>query len=108
MITTVTWSKQDKIIKNNDTLKGHKLILTGSTVAVHRKESGPWMHGTIADHGNNTHNGISYKIRIRKTGTTVTRIARHVKTTPISSEQYLRDTCQNDNTYICRDDLYRH
>ena len=46
------------------------------------------MHGTIADHIYSNPNGRPYRTRIR-TGITVTRTTRNVKTTPIMTEQYL-------------------
>ena len=83
--------KQNKIIKDNNTLKGYTLLPTGSTVTVQRVDSWLWIHDRDTDHRNSDHNGRSYKIRIMKTGRVVKRTARQANTTPILPEQYLRD-----------------
>ena len=71
--------RQDKPVENNDTLKEHTLIPVGSTVAVQREYSRPWVDGTVT------------------------------VTTWLSADPYLRDhILKKSNTYICRDVLYRH
>ena len=49
--------RQDKIAKNNDTLKDHTLISIGSTVALQREDGRPQMHGMVMDHSNSDHHG---------------------------------------------------
>ena len=60
--------RQDNLIKNNDTPKQHTIIVSGSTGTVQREDSRPWMHGTIAEHGDERFNGYVYKICITKAG----------------------------------------
>ena len=50
-----------------------------------------WTHGTVVGIGNHNHNNRSYIIRFTKTGCIITRNSKHIKTTPITAEQYLRD-----------------
>ena len=51
------------------------------------EDGGPWTHGT----GNDNHFNKSYTIRVTKTGCIITRNSKHIKTTLITAEQYLRD-----------------
>ena len=46
--------KQGELVKNNDNLK---CIQIGSTVAVQKEDSRPWMHSTVTEEGNDKHNG---------------------------------------------------
>ena len=41
--------------------------------------------------GDHNHNNRFYTIKITKTGCIITRNKKHIKTTPITSEQFLRD-----------------
>ena len=76
-------------------------------VAVQREDRGPWKHGIITEHGDDEHNGRSYKISITKMQTVVTRTARYVKPTPISVEQYFRDQMSKHDQCQYLDDIYR-
>ena len=49
-------SRQETYIKNNDTCK-NSIFSTGSTVAVHREDGGPWMHEMIIEGNSNDHHG---------------------------------------------------
>ena len=75
--------RQDNLIKNNDTPKQHTIIVSGSTGTVQREDSRPWMHGTIAEHGDERFNGYVYKICITKAGRVVMRNVTHIRQTPI-------------------------
>ena len=67
------------------------------------------MHKTIIDHCDSDHSGRSYRIHIMKTGKVVTKIAGHIKTTPVLAEEYLREQIlKQSDKYICRNYLYRH
>ena len=48
--------RQCKLIKKNDTIKEHTITPTESTVTVQREDSGPWMHKTIIEHGDEEQN----------------------------------------------------
>ena len=60
-------------------------------MAVQCKDGRPLTHGTVVRHLSNYHDGRSYKIRVSKTGCIITRTDRHVKTTLIIAEEYLRN-----------------
>ena len=77
--------------KNYDTARNNDLLLIGSTVAVQQKDGETWTHRTIVGAGDHNHNNRSYTIRITRTGYIVTRNSKHIKTMPITTEQYLRD-----------------
>ena len=49
------------------------------------------MHGTIIGHKSEEHDRRRYKIRVTKTGCTITRTKKHVKDTPISADDCLRN-----------------
>ena len=53
--------------------------------------------GTVVGHGSGDHKRRSYKIIMTKTRHTITRMKRHVKTTPISAEDYLRKEMSKAN-----------
>ena len=90
--------------KNSDILNEHTVKPLGSTVADQTEDDGPWTHGLVTDHGDSDHNGRLYKMKILNTGRIVIRNTRHV-----SAQQYLRDHMSREHdTYICRNDLYRH
>ena len=100
--------RQDNIIEKNDTLMEHALVPVGSMVAIKREYSGPWIHNTTACCDENLYNGRSYRIRIMKIGRIVTRTTRHIMTTPISTEQYLRDHMSKQNyLHTSQDGTYR-
>ena len=46
--------RQAKIIKNNNTLKEHTLIPTGSTEGVQNEDGGPLTYGSVTEHGNSS------------------------------------------------------
>ena len=54
------------------------------------------MHGTVVGHGTEDHNGRSYKIRVTRIRCT-THTKRHMKATPISPEDYLRNEMSKAN-----------
>ena len=55
------------------------------------------MHGTIVEQGSDDHSGRSYKIQTTKVGFTITRTLSHVKDTPITAENYLRNKISKSN-----------
>ena len=59
--------------KETDTHINISLLPTGSTVVVKCKDKGPLMQGKIIGHGSENYNRICYKIRVTKTGCTITR-----------------------------------
>ena len=75
----------------------HTIIPKGSMVDVQREGGRPWMDRTIIKHGNEEHNGQSYKIHTTKICLIVMRNMRHILQTPISSEQYLQDQIAKNN-----------
>ena len=78
--------------KNYDTARNYDIFSIGSTVAVQQEYGGPWWtHGTIVGAGSHNHSNGSYTITITRIGHIVTRNSKHIKTTPITAEQYLRD-----------------
>ena len=66
-------------------------FLTGSTVLVQQEDGGSWIYGTVVGRGNHNHNNRSFTIRVTKTGFNTTGNSKHIKMTPITAEQYLRD-----------------
>ena len=70
--------RQSKLIKKNDTAKQHTTISAGSTVAVQREDSGPWVNRTITEHGDEEHTGWYSKICITKMGRIVTKNSQHI------------------------------
>ena len=82
--------KQPHLNKDIYTHKNIPFLPTGSTVAVQEEDDGLWKHGTIVGYEIENHNGRSYKIRVTMAQCTMTRTKRHVKTTLISAEDYLR------------------
>ena len=55
------------------------------------EDDGPWTHGTVVSRGDCIHNNRIMKISVTKTGHIITRNSKHIKTTSITGEQYLRD-----------------
>ena len=51
-------------------------------------------------------NGRPYKVRIMKTGKIVTGIGKHVQTTAIFAEQYLRDHISEKVAYLSAEMTY--
>ena len=82
-------NRQPQLNEDKDTCKEISFIPTGATVTVQRGDGRPWMHGTVAGHGTEVHNGRSFEIRVMKTKCTITRMKRHMKA--ISAEDYLRN-----------------
>ena len=80
--------KQNSMIY--DTVRNYGLFSIWSTEAVQWEDGRPWTHGTVDDRGNNNHNNRSFTIWIKK-GCLITRNSKHIKTTPITAEQYLWD-----------------
>ena len=58
------------------------------------------MHGTIPGPGSDDHNGRSYKIRMTKIGHTITRTRRHMKSIPITAEDYIHYQVKKTNKLI--------
>ena len=52
----------------------------------------------IVDKEDQRHNDQSYRICVTKTGKLIMRNCKHLKVTPIESEQYLRDQLSKDKT----------
>ena len=48
------------------------------------------MHGTVVRQGSYDHHERSYRMRVSKMGHISTRTNRHIKTTPIMLDEYLR------------------
>ena len=84
-------NRQAKNDKKYGTARNYDLFSVGSTVAVQQEKGGLWTHGTVVGRGDHNHNNRSYTIRVTKTGCIITRNSKHIKTTPITTEQYIRD-----------------
>ena len=86
--------------KKYDTARNYYLFSIGSIIVVQWQNGGLWTHGTVVGGGDHNHNNRSYTIRITKTGHIITRNSKHIKTTPITAEQYLRDqfTCHTKDS----------
>ena len=84
-------NRQAKNDRKYDTARNYDLFSIGSTVAVQQEDGGPCTHGTVVGRGNHKHNNKSYTIRVTKTGCIIARNSKHIKTTPTTAEQYLRD-----------------
>ena len=76
---------------NYDPARNYDLFSIGSTIAVQWQDGGPWTHCTIVGAGYHNHNNRSCRIRVTKTGHMATRNSKHIKTSPITAEHYLRD-----------------
>ena len=77
--------------KNYDTARNYDLFSIESTLVVQQEDGGAWTHGTIVGTDNHSHINRSYTIRITRMGYIITSNSKHIKTTPITAEQYLRD-----------------
>ena len=55
------------------------------------------MYGTAEGCGADENSGKCYEIRVTKMGYTITRTKRHIKTTPITAEDYLRNDVSKTN-----------
>ena len=84
-------NRQAKNGKKYDTARNYYLFSIGSTVAVQQQDGGLWLHGTVVGRGDHKHNNRSHKIRVTKTGHIITTNCKHITTTTITAEQYLRD-----------------
>ena len=78
------WQWVDK----HDTYTDFIIIPIRSAVVVQREDGGPWMHGTVVEHGTKEYN-ISLTICVMKTGHIITRTAHHVKLKMIPTEPQL-------------------
>ena len=56
-------------------------------------------------HGSEDHKCQKYRIRVMKTGSTITRTKRHLKPTPISVEDYMRKEILKTNRQQTDDKL---
>ena len=56
-----------------------------------QEDGGPLRHGTVVGRGDHNHNNRSYTLQVTKAGHIITRNSKHMKSTPITAEQYLRD-----------------
>ena len=82
---------QDKYFKVNDTHKDSLSFPIGSTVTVQYKDSEPWIH-CIAEETNSTdHNRWSYFLIVPKTGRLIMHNMRHICSTVIKMEWYLKE-----------------
>ena len=63
------------------------------------------MNGTIVGHGSYGHEGISYQIRITRLGHVITRAKRHIKTSQIMAEEYLRKEVLKKSTSQVNENL---
>ena len=70
----------------------------GSAVVAQWEDGGPWTHWTVVAKGDHNHNNRSYMIRIFRTDQIVTRNRKHINTTPITVEKYLRDQINTNTT----------
>ena len=84
-------NRQARNDKKYDTDRNYDLFSIGSTVAVQWEDGGPWTHGTVVGRCHHNDNSRSYTVRVTKTGDIIIRNNKHIKTTPITAEQYLRD-----------------
>ena len=77
--------------KNHDASRNYPSIPVGCVVVVQLEEDGPWTHGTVEGKEDHNQNNRYYTIHITKTAQHITRNSKHVKTTPITSRQYVQD-----------------
>ena len=90
-------TRQTRNDKNYVTARSYDSLSIDSTVTVQWEYGRPWTHGTVVGRGGQNHNNRSHVIRISERGQIVTRNSKHIKATPITAEQYLRDQI-NENT----------
>ena len=83
--------RQPHVNKDTDTHENILFLPTGSMVTVQHKDGGCWTHGTVVRHTSYGDHGKSYRIRVLKMGYIISRTDRHVKTTPITVEEYLEN-----------------
>ena len=76
---------------NYETSRSYYCISIGSTVVVQQEDGGLWTHGTVVGRGDHSHSNRSYMIRFSKTDQVVIRNSKHIKATPVTAKQYLRD-----------------
>ena len=88
--------RQAKAHKSYNTLRNYFSISIGSIVAVQREDGWPWTYGMIIDKENQNQNDQLYQVCMTKMGWLITRNSKHVKVTPIISEQYPRDYLSKD------------
>ena len=65
-------------------------LSTWPTVVVQREDRELWMYGTMMQYGRDEHNDRSYRVPVMKIGCIISRMKRHVRATPISTEDCLR------------------
>ena len=82
-------TSQDKYTKGNDTHKDSLSFPVGTRVAIQCEDCGPWTHGTVEKANGTDQQGLSYIIRVTKTGRLTTQNMRYICSTPIGTEQYL-------------------
>ena len=83
--------RQSHVYTGTDTCEHILFLPTGSTVALQCKNGEHWMHGIVVAHRSDYHHSRSYRIQVSKAGYIITRTSRHVKTTPVKTEEYLRN-----------------
>ena len=69
------------------------------------------MHETMVGHQTDDHDSRSYRVQVIKTRCIMTRMKRHVRTTPISAQDYLRKEMYKANrpeTYEKLNELTNH
>ena len=62
-----------------------------STLVVQCEDGKPWTHGTVVGRGDHNHSNRSYTTRLTKMDHLINRNSKHIKTTPITAEQYIKD-----------------
>ena len=63
---------------------------------IQKEDDGLWTDGKILEKGYHNHNHHSYEVWVTKTGWLIARKSKHVKITPITAEQYLKDQLSKD------------
>ena len=102
---TALISRQSQASKESDTYINISFLPTRFTVAVQWEDRVAQMHGTIIGQGSKDHSGRCNKIRETKIRHIITRIKWYVKTTPISTEDYLRNEMVIANKHQTDDKL---
>ena len=96
------WNISQQTSKNDrscDTSSNYASFSLGSTVGIQWEDGGLWSHGRVIGRGNHDCGNRLFMIGITKASWRVTRNSKHIKTTPITAEQYLRaqlSKCKTD------------
>ena len=95
--------RNDKIY---DTSRIYASFSLGSTVVVQWEDGGPWTHGMVVERGDHNHSNRPC-IKQIKSGWVVTRNNKHIKATPTTAKQYLRDQLSKNTTNTV-DEILKH